>query len=64
VRLTKEELILLELLEKKQKIINYRGKKSVTGYASTLSPKCNIATYADSIKGTHNIFALVSIPYH
>jgi hypothetical protein len=29
--LTEEELMLLKLLEKKQRIISYRGKKIVTG---------------------------------
>jgi hypothetical protein len=37
--LTKEEHMLLKLLEKKQRIASYRGKKSVTGYASNSSPK-------------------------
>jgi hypothetical protein len=46
--LTEEEHMLLKLLEKKQRIASYRGKKSVTGYASNSSPKGNPAIYADS----------------
>jgi hypothetical protein len=34
----------------------------VTEYGSTLSPKRNIATYADSTRGTHDKLALPSIP--
>jgi hypothetical protein len=60
-RLTEEELMLLELSEKKRRITSYRGKKSVTGYASTLSPKCYTATYADSTKDAHDTLALASI---
>jgi hypothetical protein len=60
--LTEDERMLLELLEKKQRITNYRNKKSVTGYISNSSPEGNTAIYADVIKGTHDTCALVSIP--
>jgi hypothetical protein len=60
--LTKEEHMLLKLLEKKQRIASYRGKKSVTGYASNSSPKGNPAIYNDSTKGTHDTRTFVSIP--
>jgi hypothetical protein len=60
-KLIEEEFILLELLEKKQRIISYRDTNSVSGYASTLAPKSNTATYADSTKGTHDILTFTSI---
>jgi hypothetical protein len=60
--LTKEVHMLLKLLEKKQRIASYWGKKSVTGYASNSSPKGNPVIYADSTKGTHDTRALASIP--
>jgi hypothetical protein len=59
--LTEEEQMLLKLLEKKQKITSYRGKNSVTGYASNSTPKGNTAIYADSTKDTHDIYALAFI---
>jgi hypothetical protein len=60
--LTKEEHMLLKLLEKKQRITSYRGEKNVTRYASNSSPKGNTVIYADSTKDTHDTHALVFIP--
>jgi hypothetical protein len=60
--LTEEEHMLLKLLEKKQRIASYRGKKSMTGYASNSSPKGNPVIYADSTKGTYDTHALAFIP--
>jgi hypothetical protein len=56
-----KELMLLELLERKQNTIGYRGKNSVIRYASTSSSKDNTATYVDSIKDTHDTHAFASI---
>jgi hypothetical protein len=60
--LTEDEHMLLKLLEKKKRIISYRSKKSVTGYASNSSLEGNTAIYTDATKGTHDTCALVSIP--
>jgi hypothetical protein len=48
--LTEEEHMLLKLLEKKQRITSYRGKKNVTGYASNSSPKVTLLFMLTQLK--------------
>jgi hypothetical protein len=60
--LTEEELMHLELLDKKQRITSYQNKKRVSRYASNSSPEGNTTIYVDATKGTHDAWALASIP--
>jgi hypothetical protein len=63
VSLNEEDLMLLELLERKQRITSYGDKNNDwVCILPHLLARDNIATYADSIKEIHGTHALIVVP--